>query len=210
MKISIVSVCVNYSDEIAYTYKYNQEVYHKHNYWIITTPEDYKTIDFCLANSISYYTTRAFYDNNAMFNKARSINALFRDKKEVLDNEWILLTDSDMICANVLKYWIDNPDNYDCMRIKDALYSGHREFILDDGSIKKPLTTDKFYGFFQLFHKSHIEHKIEQGFLPEHNDASFYDYLFKISFNKHILIEPENINLIHVGTPGKYHQGKKV
>lgn len=208
MKISIVSVCVNYCNELMHTYKYNKRVYSKHDYWIITTDKDKNTIDFCVDNNINYYTTNAFYENG-VFNKARAINKLFQNKKEVLINDWILLTDADMICADILSFWENT--QHSMSRLENTLYSAPREFILDDGTKKEPISSDKFYGFFQLFHKSHIIDKIDSGFLTEHSDCSFYDYLFKMSFTNFIELRPESTyypNLIHLGNPGKDHKGR--
>ena len=208
MKISIITVCVDYCQEMSHCYESNKEVYSKHDYWTITTPSDQDTINFCKDNNIHTYQTNAFYEVGT-FNKARSINQFFLNTPEVFNNDWILLTDSDMICADALQFWI----NEEYLRDPISLYSARREFILDDGSIRKPLVDDLFYGFFQLFHKQNILPKIEAGknFLYENHNAGYYDFIFKQQFKKFVLLEPPEPyypHLIHYGTPGKYWDGK--
>ena len=205
-RLLISTVCVNYVDELSKTYYYNKRIYSQHDYWVITIEEDIDTINFCKENSIHFYTTNAFYENGP-FNKARSINKFFQDEKDnILKNDWILLTDADMICDKPLELWLNNKQ--ETLRQKDTLYSFKREFILDNGTLESPKPEDIFYGFFQLFHKNNIEHLITNGFLYETGDCSYYDYIFQRLFNQKILLSAPN-NLIHIGDPNKNWKGKQ-
>ena len=117
--ISIVTTCLDYSDFLAETYKYNVSELKKYNYWIVTEKEDKATNEFCKKHDINVYHTDQFRAGGCAFNKSRALNSFFYDNKNNLfTNDWILLCDADVIIAPTIKFFAEKAD-----KDKRCLYS---------------------------------------------------------------------------------------
>ena len=90
-KLEAVSVCVNYGDFLAQTLPHIHHLFDK--LVIVTTPADRYTQQVCEYFRVECVQTNAFYDDGAIFNKARGINAGLA--KLSLDG-WVLHLDSDI------------------------------------------------------------------------------------------------------------------
>lgn len=91
MKLTCVTVSVNYSDYLEYTIK-NKSLFDE---WIIITDtKDLKTKELCDKYGVKCIQTDVFYENGALFNKYAAIN---EGLKLVGKDEWILFLDSDIL-----------------------------------------------------------------------------------------------------------------
>jgi len=182
--ISIITTCVNYSDFLSITYKYNKQEFEKNYYLIVTSKKDKATQEFCIRNSIDYYETNAFYKGGAYFNKANAINEAFMFLKEkIFVNEWILLCDADVVVAPAVNYFVNQMEHKDA----NCLYSVGRHVCNNMQEYKDRHTKYdgcEFIGFFQLFHKKHIVQHLEtySWFLPSYDNCSGYDVEFMKKF----------------------------
>lgn len=212
MQLTIVAVCVDYSDMLAITYEKNKSALKGHNYWIITSEADTKTQTFCQDNKINYFVTNLFYKKRFgkpdPFNKGAAINDFFFSDNINLDQtEWILLTDADIVFGNALSvalaYSKDETCLYGCARrIYDTKQNYHDDIY----------TTDNHpgVGYFQLFHKNIIITKIKKrtGFLEERRHAGRYDARFSYPFknNNKLISLPTRVD--HLGPIGENWRGR--
>ena len=75
-----VCVCVNYADFLAQTLGFNRT--HFDNLVIVTTPDDYDTINLCEYWNVKCVKTDAFYSNGDAFNKGLGINEGLKNSKK--------------------------------------------------------------------------------------------------------------------------------
>lgn len=207
--ISIVTTCVNYLDFLKTTYEYNQEIFRRNNYWIITDNKDQATQQFCKKAGINVYCTDTFYQEGSNFNKSSAINELFRNKyDQILENEWILLCDADVIIYPAVDYFCSNLGSMN----KKCLYSIGRKICYnqkDFSSKKTSFEECKFLGFFQLFHRDHIIERLNNHgwFVHSYHNASTYDLEFAKEFEcKH---ELKKLHALHLGPTYTNWDGRK-
>ena len=209
MKINIISVCVNYSDYLSFTYEYNKEEFVKHNYWIITHSKDTATINFCKQHNISYYTTNAFYQYGSIFNKAASMNNFCQEKYvDILqDNSWTLFCDSDTIVAPVVKEFCEIIGH----KKTECLYCANR-WVCDnmDNFMNKKCKFEAHdcLGYFQLFSTDIIKNSYEKGekLLQDSGTCAVYDEVFARQFNCRMRL---SIPVMHIGPTHINWHGRK-
>lgn len=196
MKISAVTVSVNYSDFLCWTLLHNQGLFDE---WIIvTSPEDKKTQKLVEHYDKTLIVTDEFYTDGAVFNKWKGINRGL----QYTNNEWILFLDSDVILPPQSKRVLDSislntkniygVDRIDFKRIEDLLsyiqnpdlYSGNWLLNPYENSARivhlrgqqgdggkfggyKPL------GFFQLVHVSSFKDYPQDSSKADHCDVQF-------------------------------------
>ena len=196
--ISIVTTCLNYSDFLAETYKYNVSELKKYNYWIVTEKEDKATNEFCKKHNINVYHTDQFRAGGCAFNKSRALNSFFYDNKNNLfTNDWILLCDADVVIAPTIKFFAENQD-----KNKRCLYSTGRYICYNKNQFEKETTeyeSCKHLGFFQMFHKDHITDRLNKHkwFLHSYYNASTYDMEFAKEFD--CKIDLKGFDVLHLG-----------
>lgn len=141
MRISAVTVCIDYSDYLEKILP-NRDLLDD---WIIVTHQsDKKTIQLCEKNELQYILSRDIYYNGANFAKGRAVNEGIRRLK---DTEWVLQLDSDILL----------PVNYRNKLVnlhKDILYGCSRTLV--DGNSVNDYVEHGFegrtaLGFFQLW-----------------------------------------------------------
>lgn len=92
MHISMITVCVNYSDYFSRSIK--AWASGCENILVVTSPRDDLTKALCREHGISFYQTDAFYRDGAKFNKGRAIAEAY---ELLLPGDWVVLADSDLI-----------------------------------------------------------------------------------------------------------------
>jgi hypothetical protein len=174
--INAITVCVNYDDYLKHCLPRNRA--HFKNYYVVTDSENEKIIKpLCLENNASIIITDSFYDDKALFNKGKAINAIL---KKLVDS-WICILDADMILPpnflRILKKRNLQKDTiYGCKRIFCPSPEAFFKYLKIPRLIKRwkidgnyGMTAGKEYapggvakrdipylplGFFQLFHSS--------------------------------------------------------
>ena len=159
--LKMITTCVNYGDYLNITLPYNYKICDK--IYVITSKNDIHTQEICskYSDKVICMVTDVFFENDAVFNKGKGLNL---GLKEVVKNEWVLISDADIILPQKLNSVLFKLKN------KQALYSSKRIFceqkeklttILKDieasiepkkpwqGCIKYPAV-----GYFQLFNSS--------------------------------------------------------
>lgn len=208
-----IITCVNFSDYLEFTYKYNKDVLE--NITIISDHKDKSTAKFCKANNISLYQTEAFYKNDSVFNKAGAINCFLINNINCIEKDkWILFTDADTM--------ISDPINQ-IKKLKSENYLHYRQLIscprkiyydIDAFHNNKYFIEDVgFYGYFQFFHKDMIMPRILKGEapIPEYKDASVYDILFVQKYWKFLQehkIYLDGCYATHIGEIRKHWKGR--
>lgn len=103
MYLEAVTVCVNYSDFLAYTLPINKTIFN--SMVVVTSPEDTDTQRLCNYHNVQCIKTKAFYDDGASFNKAKGIN-------EGLDflhkRDWVCHIDADVYLPPFTRKMFDN------------------------------------------------------------------------------------------------------
>lgn len=201
MKLTTISISVNYLDLLDLTYHYNRNFLK--DYHIVTSESDTETYNFCKNNRINCWTTNAFYINKSKFNKGAALNAIFDGFKQtgLLNSlEWILLLDSDTIVSSCMNTIYENFDNntvqnicknsIDSKNITNCIYGCARRIYNSPNDLLKnnfwtEQTTD-LIGYFQLFHISNIVEDIQKNKLVfyENKNASLYDDHFRDRWKK--------------------------
>lgn len=153
--ISFICVCVDYSDYLEETLKYNHYIFN--DIYIITTRSDCATKEIVKKYSnVSIVETDIFYKDNHPFNKGAALNIGLQNIK---NKDWILIGDADCIYPNNLANLVANLD-------KNCLYGMRREIVnsskvLHDILVGKNKPNPKLEkamhytpGYFQLFNTS--------------------------------------------------------
>lgn len=97
MKVILVSV--DYADLLALTLPYNK--HHFEEVLVVTTPQDLKTHRVVYDNRVDLFTTEAFYDNGAMFNKWKALE----QGLDFLGREGLLcIMDADVLWPKQISY----------------------------------------------------------------------------------------------------------
>jgi len=95
-----VTVCVDFSDYLSRMLPWNR--HHFSKMWVVTHPEDRKTIKVCQRLRIDFIKTDLFYADNASFNKYRSLEYAF----DIIGRHgWFCLLDADTIWPKNLQGW---------------------------------------------------------------------------------------------------------
>ena len=91
MRIEAVTVCVQYSDFLAWTLAWNK---HQFDNWIVVTDsKDTATQQVCAYHHVRCIATDAFYDNDMAFNKGAGINA---GLAALRGDDWVIHIDADI------------------------------------------------------------------------------------------------------------------
>jgi len=135
--LSLLITCVNYSDYLDCTLKYNLEIFD--NIYIVTTPDDENTINiinkYNNTNKIKQLTTNIFYDDingsKPVFNKGGALNY---GLSQISYRDWLLIGDADIIYPQKLNSIIDSLD-------KNYLYGMYRYPIVNADSVDSAVAT---------------------------------------------------------------------
>ena len=200
MNIIAISICVNYSDILYYNIEQNSKFF-KHQY-IITSPEDVKTINLVQEknlNNVEILIYNNFYNNNCRFNFGGS--RLFAQNYIDLhyNDANILFIDSDI-------YLPDNfLDKLPNVLKNDTLYGTSERLyywsLTDYNNNINPHYYgygNKFAGFFQLFKQSKYKYN------DSHN-CSECDITFRNLFRKRIHLD---LSVKHLGQEGVNWNGR--
>ncbi len=129
MKPIAITVCVNYSDFLAWSAMMNHTLFKK--WYVCTVASDTKTINICKTYGLEVVICD--FQENGKFNKFKGINqALARIKQ----NDWVLFLDADIILPLITKRVFSelnfNKQNiYGCDRINFYDMKGLLEYIDD-------------------------------------------------------------------------------
>jgi hypothetical protein len=91
MKIEAVTVCVDYSDYLAWTLPAMRQTFDR--LVVVTSPEDERTKHLCTFYNVKCVTTDTFYKNDSKFNKAAGINV---GLDHLQRDGWIVHLDADI------------------------------------------------------------------------------------------------------------------
>lgn len=209
--IAFICVCVNYSDYLKETLKYNSSIFD--NIIVVTTPSDQKTKDTINRYSnIQTVETEVFYDNNCPFNKGAGINVGLQFIK---DNDWLLIGDADCIYPTNLEELIVGLD-------KNFLY-GMRRVVVNSTAVLEDIMTGKYQpkprlekamhytpGYFQLLNLSADKFINKQIKYPEFPTAQRVDRWFakyNFLYNERKIIDEAFV--IHLGPTTINWSGRK-
>lgn len=129
MRLSYVTVCVDYLDLLRISHHHNLSAAAFDDYIVVTSPADHETVNWTQGHKeITPVYTDAFYRNGATFNKglalAEGLNAL----KSICDPDWVCTMDADSF---VLPDWrsqiVGTPENPPKVKLdKEWLYGAER------------------------------------------------------------------------------------
>lgn len=232
MYIEAITVCVNYSDFLAYTLPLNKQ--HFDHMIIVTTREDKETQRLCSHHNVECLITDRFTEDGSAFNKAKGINEglLYHSKRD-----WMIHIDADIVLPPLFRQIVQSK-----MLDKECIYGADRLMCPDfDSWLKhvhkpKPLYDNWIYihmdafpiaarvadyngdgyapiGYFQMWHPQTSKHLL---YPEEHGAADRTDMAFskKWTRNKrHLIPEIVTIHLdsenATVKETGKNWQGRK-
>lgn len=236
MKLLIISVCVNYLDYLRFCFEKNKSTLLNHHYYIITDQNDTATAEFCKKQNINCFLTNEFYYKNSSFNKSRAINDFMLTQQQVLgklDFEYILLLDSDIIISNLIddckfanknyllsqniKFKLPNQnliESFISLKNKDenCLYGCGRKVFRDINDYNRKIfirENCRYFGFFQLFHRSKMFFNSE--YLVDYCNAAVYDseLLKKFNCKKDLGIDAYHIGLPNMNWNGRHPQSQQ-
>jgi len=209
-KLDIIITCVNYSDFLILSLKENIKL--GFPITVITSERDPLTIKLCKEFDVNYVITEDFFEDGAVFNKGKGINAGINQLK---NPEWILHLDADIVLPEDFTTIISNKalstkKLYSATRYMCYTFDKYQKFL--DGKIKLH-QMDAVHmcppvGYFQLFHYTHPNLKDKEKIYPERSkDASWSDLLFADKFPEKECLK--NIRTIHLGYDGQNWKGRK-
>lgn len=153
-------VCVEYDDLLAITLPHNRQ--HFHHVVIVTTPEDKRTQEVCVANDATCLTTRVFYERGATFNKGAALERAFEfyGIKRRIEDRWVVVLDADILIPQGITSFTEgwHPDALYTPRRKIIGNAFIREFIkcrmvpYSRFVVSEPI--EEHAGYFQAFHSA--------------------------------------------------------
>jgi hypothetical protein len=223
MKITAISVVVNYSDFFKHCLS-NKDVFDE---WVIVTDtKDIDTKNLCDENGLTCLQTNVFYEGGGKFRKYAGINEAL---KHVEEDSWVVFIDADIILSPFARRTLEkiplNPDRiYGIDRLNCKGFEKFIEFqkgkgvlldnwLLHSGGLEWGARIIHIYGeegenglftgykplgFFQLCHKSKITTYPEGSIDASHGDLAFA----KLWDRKDRVLIPEILG-IHIET-GEY------
>ena len=229
--ITCIITCVNYSDFLKITLPKNKEIIN--DILVLTSPTDFKTINFCKKQNVNYIATDIFYQKTpkTIWKKLIDIICCYRcvckspikfkclknsrktfQKSKAINkgikssnsNNWILLLDADIIIPNKFnKLDIHNLDKDTLYGVPRIVYKTQNDWINKNNAY---FDFWKFMGFFQLFNiTSKNFHNKYYGYNEEYNYANEGDYYFSKKWSKKELLD---FYVIHLGETGENWQGR--
>ena len=182
-KIEIITTCVGRSSFLRETLQHNKSKVD--NVIVVTSPTDYETHRICNGEGAVCVQTDLFYKYNAPFDKGRALN---EGVKKLQHNEWVLLTDCDILLLPAHKNFLRDPKlnkelMFGCRRIILETRSKYLSFIKKIAFNPQEVDVNKLInddpkeigvGFFQLFN---ISSNRAQEILNEelnHDDQSYH------------------------------------
>lgn len=124
--LRLLTTCVNYSDYLDHTLKYNIEIFDEIH--IATTTKDEATPKIIKKynekyNNVKITTTDIFYSNGALLNKGAAVNLILQS---IPKEDWVLIGDADCIYPQMLKEAVKNLDvNYLYGVYRHIINTGH-------------------------------------------------------------------------------------
>lgn len=199
-----IMVCVDYWDFLDITLPFNRK--HFETVLVVTTPEDLKSQATAIHHGAEVYTTNAFYDDGADFNKWKAL-------EEGLDHYgrwgWLTIMDADVLWPTTLP---------DFPMVKDFLYAPLRR-MFKDLSKPIPFSSEKWAeyplhrnmrewaGYSQIFHAEDYH----LGDPPWHEvnwkHAGGADSMFQRKWNLNCKVRPP-FEVLHLGPGGSNWTGR--
>ncbi len=145
-----ITICVDYHDILSLTYEYNREFFAE--FMVVTSEQDTRTQEFCIANEIRCHVTDAFYRRGAIFNKWAAL-------EEGLDvfgrHGWMCLLDADVVLPKARPAFQPKIGNIYTprRRIWDPIPNkipNEKQWR----TMKRTLLREEFAGYCQMFHAS--------------------------------------------------------
>ena len=199
MELLAITVCVNYDDILAHVFEQNAQFFSK--WFIITSPEDTKTINFIekrgLAN-VKLLIFNEFYINNKKFNKGGALLFAQQYIESNYSSANILILDGDIHLpdnfTDKLPKTLENDTIYGCGRTD---YWTIQDFITETNP--HPKKKPDFQGYFQLY-------KQDKKYLYSTSyNCSRCDDVFKDKFGTKIFLD---ICVKHLGKNGPNWNGR--
>jgi hypothetical protein len=220
MKVSYVTVCVNYIDFLAISLAHNRGRFDE--MIVVTDTKDKDTHDFCEFNHIKYVKTDSFYVNGNVFNKGLALNYGLA----ALDKpEWVAIMDADTFVPDDIWQKVDlNKLNveyfYGCERILLPKFEDYYALFSENKRPEDFESPEGFgYGYFQLFHwQSKVIQSVPPGhcWYPPFPDCRESDWMFRLKWGdfdgSHAkwkgLFDKLPIKVFNLGEHGKNHFGR--
>ena len=200
MKITAITIAVNYSDFLCWSITENKTLFD--NWIIVTSTTDTKTKELCDNNNLMCLQTDVFYEKG-IFNKYAGINfALDYLGKDY--NDWILFLDADIVLHPLTKYILEKlplnekkiygVDRVNCIGLESWLdYVSKRNSVFQNWLLHtsgmpfgarlvhyfgEARDEGRFLGwrplgFFQLAHRSSFDYYPQETLGADHCDLEF-------------------------------------
>jgi len=200
-----ILVCVDYSDLLAITLKYNR--HHFSQVCVVTSPEYVENVfPICVKNDAIMYPTDSFYKDGAVFNKWRAL-------EEGLDyygrSGWLCVMDADVLWPKELP---------DFEMEEGKLYTPLRRMCTD---LTKPIpynestwtgypihrNVNEWAGYSQVFHASDPCLGIPPWHETDWKHAGGADSFFQKKWHKRDKVRPP-FECLHLGPAGKNWGGR--
>jgi hypothetical protein len=156
MRISYLTVCVNYVDYLAVSYKHNKGLFD--DYTVVTSPEDSATQAFCQKNGLGCVITDVFYQEGAAFNKGAGLNVgLAARLQSGHAFDWVAIMDADTFVpmdfrAHLVRAKLDKEWLYGCKRVLIPTWADYQTALGANGGWSQLKVPNGFgFGWFQLF-----------------------------------------------------------
>lgn len=186
MKITYITVCVNYLDFFALSYQHNKSEFDE--FIVVTDLKDKATEDYCIKNNIKVVKTDAFYKNGAVFNKGLAINEAFK----VLDKpEWIAFMDADTFVSPNFKKSLPPLDKeffYGARRVLLPTFADYVKLSKAESLKDFEIPMGAGFGWFQLFHwdSSVVKASKIDELYPSFPDARESDWMFRNKWGDYV------------------------
>ena len=194
-----IVVCVDYADFLRLTLPMN--VKHFSRVFVMTTPDDFKTVSVAVQWGAIVVPTRVFYDDGAAFNKGAAIEEAFELSGR---SGWYVVLDADIVLppdVNLFGDW----------RSVGNLYTPKRRMMEspDFGNILDwrkcqgiPVReSEEFAGYFQMFHSSDPSIQVRPWYPTNWRHAGGCDTEFWKRWPKVNRVRPP-FEVLHLGADG--------
>ena len=189
IKLSYVTICVDYLDYLSISYRHNRENFD--DMIVVTAPHDLATQRFCVESNMGLQVTDAFYQHGAVFNKGAGLNAGLQlayaraaARGETLD--WVAILDADTFVPlnfreHLERLILDPECMYGARRVLLPTRVDYEDWVSGrrpEGSFKSP--NGLAFGWLQLINwqSSAIKGRPWGEWYPQSRDCTECDWRF--------------------------------
>lgn len=209
MKVTAITVCVDYGDILAITLPRNRQFLDR--YIVVTSKRDSETIELCRQHRVECLVTEAFYERGAAFNKGAAIERAFEFAGR---SGWFALLDADIVLPSREVVFADGAYDMDYLYVPKRYMVPDPRLVVgadfDEVNWENNFSFrehEEFAGYCQLFHATAPPLHSRPWYPTNWKHAGGCDSEFWMKWDRRHRWRP-NFTVLHLGEDGVNWAGR--